>query len=446
LVYPGCRFSNTGVGHHPTIVNLENAIENSRHILLVLTPNWINSKWADFGELLAATGDPSGRRRRVLPLMLQKCELPPRIQFLTYADFTDSACRSEEMARLLKAMSVLAPVQDLFPANNERATHSAREGLMLLVELVKDPVVQQHVVRYRVIFEQTKEQIERLGKYKDLHDRLHDLQLRCYNPMLQELKRFPDGDDVQDNLRDHELTLESNVEQLQETIEKVSYLDNENSWIQQLDEVRQTLQEAIASADLEKLEHVAWVLKRVLSVQPMQVNMRLNEAARNMRLPQLVNAMTDLRDKIAGNNLEKTQLAQFEDGVNALDRLNCALEVMVKKHDDWQIVDWEIRRIEIELTAGLDELDRAWRYVRQLTDALCAKSLEAWVESFIQDTIQVQEAIAARDPAMIRTSFHRYCGRVRVRFYRIDDALLHLCSDLRQVGSPLDAVLRLVVS
>ncbi len=91
----------------PSLVNMERAVDNSRHTLLVLTPAWIEGEWTEFESLLAGTGDPAGRRRRLIPLMLEPCKLPPRIAMLTCADLTQPSERGVRMARLIKSLKPL---------------------------------------------------------------------------------------------------------------------------------------------------------------------------------------------------------------------------------------------------------------------------------------------------------------------------------------------------
>ena len=88
----------------PALVNMERAVDHSRHTLLVLTPRWASSEWTDFEVLLAGTGDPVGRRRKTIPLMLEKCDLPTRISMLTYADFTRPERRERVFARLIRSL------------------------------------------------------------------------------------------------------------------------------------------------------------------------------------------------------------------------------------------------------------------------------------------------------------------------------------------------------
>ncbi len=88
----------------PSLVNMENAVERSRKTLLVLTPNWLESEWTTFEGLLIQTRDPVGRGRRMLPLLVQPCRLPDRLQMFTYLDLTDPAGFDFQMARLVAAI------------------------------------------------------------------------------------------------------------------------------------------------------------------------------------------------------------------------------------------------------------------------------------------------------------------------------------------------------
>jgi hypothetical protein len=90
----------------PSLVNMENAVNQSRKTLLVLTPNWLSSEWTAFEALLVQTEDPIGRGRRILPLMVQDCQdqLPKRLHMFTYLDLTDPAQLDLQMERLVDAI------------------------------------------------------------------------------------------------------------------------------------------------------------------------------------------------------------------------------------------------------------------------------------------------------------------------------------------------------
>ena len=87
----------------PSIVNMEQAADTSRHTIVVLTPAWVQSQWTDFESLLIATKDPAGRLRKLMPLMLELCEPPQRIAILTRINFFQTS-RVDPFDRLLQQL------------------------------------------------------------------------------------------------------------------------------------------------------------------------------------------------------------------------------------------------------------------------------------------------------------------------------------------------------
>jgi len=90
----------------PSIINMENAIDECKRTFLVITPHWIESQWTNFEALILQTDDPTNKRKRLIPLLLGPCELPKRLSMLTYADFTDETGREAQLVRLLGQMGV----------------------------------------------------------------------------------------------------------------------------------------------------------------------------------------------------------------------------------------------------------------------------------------------------------------------------------------------------
>ena len=73
-----------------SLTEMERAVLESRKTLLVLTPDYLASEWAEFENILSSTLDPAARERRVIPLLLKPCEPPLRVRALNYLDFTES--------------------------------------------------------------------------------------------------------------------------------------------------------------------------------------------------------------------------------------------------------------------------------------------------------------------------------------------------------------------
>ncbi|HEU4562039.1 MAG TPA: TIR domain-containing protein [Longimicrobium sp.] len=88
----------------PILENIERAVAGCRHTLAVLTPAWIESEWAEMEAILAQTGDPAARRRRLIPLLLAPCSVPARIAMLSGADFTRQEGWDDSLRLLLASL------------------------------------------------------------------------------------------------------------------------------------------------------------------------------------------------------------------------------------------------------------------------------------------------------------------------------------------------------
>jgi hypothetical protein len=91
------------------IENMEQAVQTCDKTLLILSNNWLNSQWARFEELILQTEDPTGLKRRIYPLMLEPCTLPPRLKIFTHADFTNPDHREIELNRLITQLTTDSP-------------------------------------------------------------------------------------------------------------------------------------------------------------------------------------------------------------------------------------------------------------------------------------------------------------------------------------------------
>ena len=92
----------------PTVTEIERGLLTSRKTLLVLTPAYLTSGWTEFENLLLQTADPTNRLRRLIPLLKERCNLPQRIGFLTYVDFTDPTERDFAWRKLLATLDAPA--------------------------------------------------------------------------------------------------------------------------------------------------------------------------------------------------------------------------------------------------------------------------------------------------------------------------------------------------
>ena len=93
-------FRNFEIGL-PLLVNIERAVEQCDKTILVLSPGWVQSEYANFEAALLQTRDPLNMRKKIVPLMLRDCELPRRLEILTWADFREESNWDTELARVV---------------------------------------------------------------------------------------------------------------------------------------------------------------------------------------------------------------------------------------------------------------------------------------------------------------------------------------------------------
>jgi hypothetical protein len=74
------------IGGDFSIRQMERAVLDSKRVLLVLTPDYVGSEWAEFENVMARTLDPAARHRKVIPLLRKDCDIPLHLRILHYRD------------------------------------------------------------------------------------------------------------------------------------------------------------------------------------------------------------------------------------------------------------------------------------------------------------------------------------------------------------------------
>lgn len=318
-------------------------------------------------------------------------------------------------------------------------------GLVALRELMQSSAeVHTAVIAFQTDFKVAHEQVNRLGDYKDLHDLLHQLQFHCYNGIVQTLIRFPDDELMLDNLMDYALTLEEIVEELKEVASRPLMPKQEVAWINDVALAKAELHQAIDMLSGELLKKVVWRLNRLLATQPARINTLLNHSARTLRLPSLIDALTRVCNNLFALNLDTNKVNAFQSCVDALDKLNQGLNLLIESHDQWQGVDVELRRIEASVDRDLTEFEMSWPDIKMKSEPLYIAYLEDWANALKKESDALDEALSISNPAKVRRGLRSYQRRVMDRFYRIDIQLKALCDDLRQIGTPLASLLEMI--
>jgi hypothetical protein len=179
-------------------------------------------------------------------------------------------------------------------------------------------------------------------------------------------------------------------------------------------------------------------------VYPAQINSRLNETAKTLRLPSLVRAMRVIYDSLMNLNLDPDKVAQFADGVGDLNSLNGDLSSLLQEHDKWQVADAELRLVHTNLGSFMEDLAAAWPRLKEITGPLYDPSTEEWAANFKTTSENLGNALDLQNLTRVRDCFRRYRRWAGLRFFEVDVRLKILCSNLLTVGEPMVSVLRML--
>ena len=351
-----------------------------------------------------------------------------------------AACRHAPSNRLLLDVATrLGWAPDAANTADEAAT-SVRTGLRAVAELLRDPAVSASLQAFRAVFDGADQRIHTVGDYKDLHDRLHDLQLRCYSPILSARRDFPQGE-TRDQLRLDAGTLNTLIRQLRAIVNRPTLDAADFPWIEDnLEVARVKLNAAIEDSSSSLLEMATAKLTEVMQLQPTLINSLLMRSVRDLDLPLLHTRLQEAHERLRALGADEKQLDWFIRGVADLQRLDKELKDQLNNHRSWQVVENNLRLVEAALTKPIEELEASWQTL-QLKLAVVCKELKEYQEEIEETSKYLDEAIQHRKLSAIFRFFSKLQTLAGDRFYNVDKELKQLCEKLRPVGRELDTVI-----
>lgn len=320
------------------------------------------------------------------------------------------------------------------------------DGLQALANLMRDDQVRSAVVAFTTDFESARSQIDVLSSYKQLHDLLQQLEDN-YNVMYQHARRLPADALAWDDLAENEPDIQTLGAELLRVAETAPFAAAEALWTRRLERALADLASAIDEQNVTLLKRTLARVSEVLGRELSRMNSSLVAAARTLRLRQLLDALTLIRDRMARHRLDGAAQRQFDvfaEGVSAMARLNARLIVLVSTHDAFQEVDDELRRVKELLAQDVAELILVWDDIRGMVQHLNEVNPAEWVARLSENGAQLDAAVASNEPSKIRRAFRTFHHQALLSFNKVDQDLLALCTELQQIGRPTEAVLRLL--
>lgn len=342
---------------------------------------------------------------------------------------------------------------EAIPTDTDTKVNEVGRALEATARGLSDPAVRVLVEESRGSVELLRREVDVLARYKDLHDCLHQIQLKHLRQVADAARRFRTDPLAGGMLGEYLDELQIVASDAREAAAGLPATPGtlravELRWVSTLDAVAVGLRTALDTLDDHAASEAVRSLRTMLRVQPFRLNELLAVTAQELPLNQLLET---LRRVALAVGTQSGLSGELDAGTTALAELIPDLLGHVREHWLWQEAEKELWLAEEEIHKGTPEgtaeFQALWDDVTRRVQGLAAADPSAgWARDVTRFEADLRAALAAAppEPVRIRLAFDRYRRTVLVRFYLVDKALKEKCGKVTAIGEPLDNLLRQV--
>ena len=376
--------------------------------------------------------------------------LPDKVQELIgYCQRRDLLAKLTQQCQQFRPHINWPHSQPVITSPDEQLQEKAGTGLHLLAQRMKDAEVRNAVSDYKSDFKEALSGIETVRHYKKLHDLFQDMEMG-YNLILHNDRQRMDEDETAwASLVNNQTLLQGPIYELLKMADTPRFATRDSYWLPILRRGQTAMRSAIEEHDLGELDTALRFLYRALDRGLPRVNGHLVDAASDLPLDRLAVAMQSIHQRLE-TSLPSETVVRIATSVAALEKLNDDLNDLIADHNNWQRLDDELRRVDVFLgndPNDITELELTHPDFQAMAADLYSNSDRKWALDLQRSSARLQEALASGSnmpPATVIGIFQTYRVQVGRRFRFVDDQLLQLCENLRQIGEPLDWLLRTI--
>ncbi len=478
---------------------IKEKLQSSDFILLLISADFLASKYIRSVELDIAMRRHQAKDARVIPIVLRSCDfsgevfsklqaLPAEMkpvdlwpnQDAAWTDVVKALAVQFEKFRKTTAEPEApagpgeatngssAPAMSPPPKSNEMPAPpgerlsvaeeknralawTSTEAFQGLSELMANPKIKASVAQEQTQLMAADEALQVLVDYKNVHDRLHDLQFKCYNYIFQEGRKLEDQVDWP-LLVQPQKDLRGIVRALQKAAQQKSMAEEDFAWLDSLLVAADRFDKGCEDLSIAPLQESGKIIRGVLEMRPTIFDTKLCAAARTLPLDELRAAMSSIRGKLSAGAIGSDAGQRFSLGVEALPKLSSNLQVLTAEHTRWQVIATTFWSIDALIDQSVDVLRNSWQKLRERLERICTGNTAKWAVAILESVSKLEQLLSTPAPAEEK-ALQRWQTRIRViykscsndggrRFYQVDLSLKHLCDELRNLQMALAKMLQ----
>lgn len=278
-------------------------LESAEIVLFFISQGFLDSKFIASDELPPALARLEKKEARLIPIILSVCgwqESPigklniqalPRSAkaVLNWDDKTEALLNiAEELNKIIDKLAAKASSESF----SQLAGAASTSGTRLAMN------------EFQETFTASSGQASAIADYKDVHELLHQLKFECLEMLKVSAFRFPERQALRD-ARNYASTFRDKVDAVAAIAERMLPPDPYVKMISaSLKTLRETIQTALDKSDRASLDRFIRVLESGLATWPTGIAIRVNRAAQNLRLPDLIAAMDSIGGRLGPSVLD----------------------------------------------------------------------------------------------------------------------------------------------
>jgi hypothetical protein len=316
-----------------------------------------------------------------------------------------------------------------------------RSAIGAVTEAVKaDPLASQTVGASKARFELTRDELNRLERYKSLHDCLHTVQFQLA-AMTRAARVFP-----ADTSAGSELT--RNCDQLDRLARRARLKAagllteaDEVVWIDDFDKARKSAREAVKTSG--SLADAITALAMLLP-EAVRINGEMINAARRLgpALEGLTETIETLAHQLVAAGRSDPIVSRLLEGAEALHSLIPQLGGLTRTHDTWQKIDTALTAAEASPPSPPAARVPRWLQIKKLLPRVSPP--DSAPDPTINPVALADQWEAADEATARENLFITLVAASRHEFKDVDDRLLELADQLTETVAPLDILLQVI--